>query len=173
MRLSALNHLIESVRSLTQCTSVTVLGSAAVLATRADLGEVDGPLELTRDADLLIAPADEELAAIVHEALGAGSLFDARHGYHADLLRPDILTTLPPGWQDRLVPMANARAVSAADIAAVKLCVGRDKDLALVRALLGQGVVDRAQVLALLGSMPLAERDLRAAVRRLGGLGAG
>ena len=43
----------------------------------------------------------------------------------------------------------------------------------LVRALLGQGVVDRAHLVALLGAMPLAERDLRAAVRRLGGLGEG
>lgn len=171
MRLSALNHLIESVRSLSQCASVTVLGSAALLATRADLGEADGPLETTRDADLLIAPADDELAAMVHEALGAGSLFDARNGYHADLLRPEITTTLAPGWQERLLALPNARALAAVDVAAVKLSVGRAKDLELVRALLQRRVVDRQQVLEVLLTIPMSERERRAAVKRLDALG--
>lgn len=171
MRLSALNHLIDSVRSLTQCTSVTVLGSAALLATRADLGEADGPVEATRDADFLIAPADDDLAAVVHEALGAGSLFDARNGYHADLMRPAITSTLAPGWEDRLLPLANARALAAIDVAAVKVRVGRAKDLKVVAALVERGVVDPKRVLELVMSMGLSERDCRAAVKRLAALG--
>ena len=167
MRLSALTHVIDSVRSLTRCESVTVLGSAALLATQPDLGEADGPVETTRDADLLVVPADDALAAMVHEAMGAGSLFDERNGYHVDLLRPEITTTLAPDWQARLVPLPHARALAAIDVAAVKLCVGRAKDLELVRALLQRHVVDREAVVKLLMAMDLSERERHSAVKRL------
>ncbi len=77
MRLPALIHLIDAVRALTGCEQVTVAGSAALLAWDPTLGDADGPLEFTRDADLLVVPSDAQVAAIVHEALGEGSLFDA------------------------------------------------------------------------------------------------
>lgn len=94
MRLSALIHVIDAVRALTACEQITVAGSAALLAWEPGLGDANGPLELTRDADLIIAPSDAQVAAIVHEALGEGSLFDARFGYHVDLLQPHISQTL-------------------------------------------------------------------------------
>lgn len=167
MRLSALNHLVAAVRALAQCESVTVLGSAALLGTSAALGEPGGPLETTRDADLLLAPVDAALAAIIHEALGEGSLFDERYGYHVDLLRPDILTTLPTGWQTRLVPVANAQALSAFDVAVVKLFVGRAKDLAVVSVLLREALVSGDALAEAIMAAPAAERDRRAAMQRL------
>ena len=167
MRLPALIHLIEAVRVLTQCETVTVLGSAALLATDAALGEPDGPLEVTRDADLLVSPVDEQLAAVVHEGLGQGSLFDRRNGYHVDLMRPEIVESLPRGWQTRLVAIRGALALAVADVAAVKLYVAREKDIALVGALLRAGLADPADVLGLLLTMGRTERETRAAVRRL------
>jgi len=167
MRLSALTHLVAAVRALAQCESVIVLGSAALLGTSAALGEPGGPLETTRDADLLLTPVDAEMAAVLHEALGEGSLFDARYGYHVDLLRPEIVATLPAGWQSRLVPVAGASAVSAFDVAFAKLFVGRDKDLAVVTALLAQGLVRSAALAEAIMAAPAAERDRHAAMRRL------
>jgi hypothetical protein len=58
-----------------------VLGSSALLGSFAELGEAGGPLELTFDADLLVEPCDEQLAALLHEAVGEGSLFAQRAGY--------------------------------------------------------------------------------------------
>jgi hypothetical protein len=49
------------------------------------------PLEATYDSDLLVESCDEGLAAVVHEAVGEGSLFAQRTGYHADILRPNIV----------------------------------------------------------------------------------
>ena len=167
MRISALSHLIAATRALTQCDDVLVLGSAALLATDAALGAVDGPLEPTRDADLLVQPMDASTAQVLHEALGEGSLFDLHYGYHVDVLQPAILTTVPKGWEQRSLPVAGARALCAADICAMKLCVARDKDLQLVAALLGRGLVEDRTLVELLASLPLAERDLRAALRRL------
>ncbi|MCX6867693.1 MAG: hypothetical protein NTV46_16035 [Verrucomicrobia bacterium] len=54
------------------------------------------------------------------------------------ILRDSILDTLPAGWRERLVPVPETLAAFALDphdLAAVKLLVGRPKDLALVQHL--------------------------------------
>ena len=99
MRLPALNHLLGAVQSLARAKRISVLGSSALLASFPELGEPGGPLELSFDADLLVEPCDEQLAAMLHEAVGEGSLFAQRTGYNADILRPEISATLPPGWE--------------------------------------------------------------------------
>lgn len=171
MRLPALMHLLQVVEALTQAEAVTVLGSAALLAEFPRLGEPGGPIALTRDADLLVNPCDEQLAGLVHEAVGEGSLFDQRHGYHADLLRPGIAGTLPNSWQSRTRLLASkSRALSAQDVAAVKLRVGREKDLAVVAVLLRSGAVPRDAVLASLAEISMGEKEMHAALRRLGDL---
>lgn len=77
-------------------------------------------------------PCDEELAAVLHKAVGEGSLFAKRTGYHADFLRPNIEESLLKGWHERLVPLEavpNADALEPLDLMVVKLRVGREKDL--------------------------------------------
>lgn len=167
MRLSALSHSIAATRALTQCEDVLVLGSAALLVADAALGEVDGPLELTRAADLLVQPMDAVTAQMVHEALGEGSLFDLRFGYHADVLTPMTLQAVPPGWQARSLSVAGATVLGAADVCAMKLCVGRDKDLQIVATLLERELVQRHDLVAMLHQLALSKRDLRTALRRL------
>src|ERR1041385_1267625 len=105
MRLPALKHLISAVQGIAASQRVIVLGSSALLGTFPQLGDPDGPLEKTFDADLLVEPCDEQLAAVLHEAVGDGSLFAQRTGFHADILRREILETLPPDWESRLVPL--------------------------------------------------------------------
>lgn len=164
-------HLLQVVEALTQAEAVTVLGSAALLAEFPWLGEPGGAVAMTRDADLLVSPCDEQLAGLVHEAVGEGSLFDQRHGYHADLLRPGIADTLPGSWSSRTRLLAsNWRALSAQDVAAVKLRVGREKDLEVVAALLTSGAVTRDAVLASLAEISMGEKEMHAVLRRLGAL---
>lgn len=172
MHLSALIHLIEATQALTRCDHVTVLGSAALLATDATLGEPGAQLELTRDADLLLDPCDEALAALVHEALGEGSLFDQRFGGHVDVLRPDITATLAAGWAARTVPVGGtgARALAPEDVAAAKLRVGRAKDMELVAYLFAARTVDADAVAVLLRTMTWTEREMHQAVRNWGRL---
>lgn len=167
MRLQALEHLVEAVRAVTHCEAVLVAGSAALLLNDPGLSAAGEPVELTRDADLLLSPTDDELAKLVHESLGEGSVFDRRFGYHIDLLRPEVMSTFAPGWQQRTLAMQGARALSATDIAALKLCVGREKDLQTVKRLLQKNLVTRQGIMQLLESMQLAERDLHVAIRRL------
>jgi hypothetical protein len=138
MNLAALQHLIRSAHALAEEVPLLVLGSASLLASFPELGDPQGPLASTFDADLCPDPFDELTATMLDEALGENRTYFRIHGYHADILRDSILETLPTGWRDRLVPVPETEAAHALDphdLAAVKLLVGRPKDLALIREL--------------------------------------
>lgn len=172
MRLRALNHLIESARALAESRKVIVLGSASLLASFPELGDL-GVLENTYDGDLLLDPINKEIAAYLTEALGQGSLFRAEKGYHADILHPTIVESLPPLWEERLVAMEgfeNVFALDPYDLAAVKVVVGREKDLALVRGLLELKKILPDRLRARLNEMPLGEKEMFRAGRNLAGL---
>jgi hypothetical protein len=138
MNLAALQHLIRSAHALAEELPLLVLGSASLLASFPELGDPQGPLASTYDADLCLDPFDELTAVMLDEALGENRAYFRIHGYHADILRDSILETLPTGWRERLVPVPETQAAQALDphdLAVVKLLVGRPKDLALVREL--------------------------------------
>ena len=170
MRLPSLKHLVEAVHALAHSERICVLGSSALLNPFPELGETDGPLELTYDADLLLQPCDDGLAALLHEAVGEGSLFARRTGYHADVLRPEIVETLPPGWESRLLRLDDeAHSVSLApeDLLVVKLRVGRPKDLELCRDVIRRRLLSPAVLRARLDATPLSEGEVVAAYQRL------
>ena len=173
MRIFALKHLVESARTLAQSRKVTVFGSSSLLVSFPELGELD-LLENTYDGDLLLEPVSKEIAAYLVEAIGRESLFHSENGYHADILNPTIVESLPPGWEDRLVPMTglgNVFALDPYDLAAVKLVVGREKDLALVRGLLGLGKISLENLRSRVNTMPLGEKEMFRAGRNLAALG--
>jgi len=170
MRLSALKHLVEAVHALARSQRICVLGSSALLGRFPELGEAGGPLEMSFDGDLLVEPCDEQLAALLHEAVGEGSLFAQRAGYHADILRAEIVETLPPGWESRLIPLdqvVNALALAPEDLLVVKLRAGRPKDLELCRAVIRRGLLAPTAVRARLDATPLAENEIVAVYQRL------
>lgn len=160
MRLPSLKHLIESTVALSRCERVRVLGSSALLASFPDLGDAGQPLELSFDADLLIEPCDEQMAAMLHEAVGEGSLFAQRTGFHADFMRPEITETLSPGWNGRVVSLqmpGDIAALALVDLAVVKLRVGRPKDLELCQHLLKSGRITAPTIRERLDATPLSE----------------
>ena len=170
MRLSALRHLIEATQALCRPERICVLGSSALLASFPELGEPGQPLEISFDAALLLEPCDAQLAAMLHEAVGEGSLFAQRTGYHADFLRPEILHTLPAGWESAVVHfagLANATALAPVDVAAVKLRLGRSKDISLCRQLIARGLVSPLAIRARLDAMSLVESEVVRAFTRL------
>ncbi len=135
MNLAALQHLVESAQALADDCEIIVLGSASLLVSFPSLGNDTGPLASTYDADLCPSPFDETTAMMLNQALGESQAFHLRHGYHADILRPAIFETLPPGWRERVI--------------------------ALVRTLHGAGLLNGALVGERLNRMDLDERLLR------------
>ncbi len=170
MRLQFLTHLLNSVAALVQPRRIIVLGSSSLLPQHPQLGDAGQPLELSLDADLLLEPVDESLASVLKDAVGHESAFEQRHGYYADILRPVITETLPAGWESRLHPVPgydNVFALDIYDLALVKLVVGREKDLELLRALLKLGLVEPAPLRAHYQHTPLGEREAVTAGRNL------
>ncbi len=170
MQLHALKHLAEAIEALSRCEKIIVLGSSSLLSSFPDLGEQNGPLTTTFDADFLVEPTGPQIAGLLSEAIGAGSLFEAANGYHADIVHPDITKTLPPGWENRLMVLEGFPSVFCLDpydLAAVKITVGREKDLALVRSLLELGKIESAKLRERFQTMALGERELFRAGRNL------
>ena len=163
-------QLLEAARALAQPDRIVVVGSSSLLPAHTELGEPGQPLETSYDSDLLLTPIDEEMAAIIGEAVEQQSLFAKRHGYYADILRPSIAETLPAGWESRLHPVAgyeNAFTLDVYDLALVKLMVGRTKDLDLLRTLLELGILEPAPLQAHYQLTPLGEREAVTAGRNL------
>jgi hypothetical protein len=161
MRLSALIHLVQSVQALTHQRQVHVLGSASLLVSFPELGEPGAFLELTQDADLLVEPADDQLASVIHEAIGENSLFSARYGYHVDLMRDDILETLPQDWKKRTRPIpecADADCIDPYDLCLIKFQIGRSKDLNVCETLFREGLLDWDTVWKKFRATPLEEK---------------
>jgi hypothetical protein len=170
MQLHALRHLVEAVRALSRSEKILVLGSSSLLASFPELGDYGGPLTTTYDADFFLEPTGELIAGVLTEAIGANSLFEATNGYHADIVHPDITKSLPPGWEERLVPLEgfdNVACLDPYDLAAVKITVGREKDLTLVRTLLRLGKIEASRLRERFQTMPLGERELFKAGRNL------
>ena len=112
-------------------------------------------------------------ADMLDEAIGNESLFEKRHGYYADILRPVIGEALPAGWETRLHPVAgysNVFALDVYDLALVKLMVGRAKDLDLLRALFRLGIIAPVCLREHYQKCPLGEREALTAGRNLGTL---
>lgn len=171
MRLQSLVHVASVAAALSPGRRIVVLGSSSLLASFPELGEGTGPLETSYDADLLIDGVDAELAGVLQEAIGEGSLFDAKEGYHADALRPEVEDTFPRDWESRLVPLqacADVVCLDPHDLAAVKLQAGRPKDLKLCASLLSAGLLQPELIRQRLEETRLSDPSRAAASVRLG-----
>ena len=71
MRLRSLTRLLEVACAVAEPRRIVIIGSASLLPAHAELGDPGQPLDASYDADLLLEPMDEELAAILGAALAA------------------------------------------------------------------------------------------------------
>lgn len=127
-------------------------------------------MDLTYDADFLLEDVNKEIALSLGRMLGENKAFHLEFGYHADILHPSIVESLPPGWEGRLVAVSgfeNVFALEPLDLAAVKIVVGREKDLALVRRLLELGKISAKDLRERWSEMGLGEREIFRSGRNL------
>lgn len=170
MRLQSLKHLIEVVSAVARPKAIHILGSASLLPFHPELELPGEALERTVDADFLLEPGSEAIAESLQFAAGEDSAFMAANGYYLDVLRPAIAETLPAGWESRRLPVPgydNVFALEVYDLALVKLMVGRQKDLDLLRALLKLGILEPARLRERYQQTPLGEREAVTAGRNL------
>lgn len=108
MRREDLARLFGRARELCGETDYVVLGSLSVLGYE---GEVPPRMAASLDVDAYTRHDPARVFELAG-ALGAGSSFEAEHGFYLDPISPRV-ATLPLGWEDRL-----ARITLGPDLAA-------------------------------------------------------
>ena len=156
MKRSDLEHILRAAKGVTGELEFVVIGSQSILGPFPDAPRV---LRESLEADLY-PRARPELAELIEGSLGRYSQFNLTFGYYADGVSPTT-ATLPKGWEERLVKLANENTGGAIgwclephDLAFSKLVARREKDLAFVSALLRHNLVTLAQLQGLIKSEP-------------------
>lgn len=169
MRKHDLEHILRASMTISECKTLIVIGSAAILASYSNPPE---ELSLTREADIfpLDNPARSDL---IDAAIGEESYFDLEFGYYAHGVGPET-AILPQGWENRLVRLENPNTLGAVgmcldphDLAASKLVAGREKDLAFVRAMLRHGLATADVLEGRVRALPLKSQQIEQIVARL------
>jgi hypothetical protein len=109
---------------------MTLIGSAGLLWHVARIGRDDPLPENSMDVDPVTD--DEAVAELAYEAL-IGSDFEARHGWHVNLMPRSALAALPVGWQQRACTCSYGRLVvtvpAVEDLLVPKMARGEPRDL--------------------------------------------
>ena len=162
MNCAALEHIIRAAAAIADERDFVVIGSQAVLG---QFPNAPDALLVSIEADIYAreAPAKSDL---IDGAIGELSLFHQTFGYYAHGV-DETTATLPAGWSDRLVPVANANTGGATgwclevhDLAASKLVAGREKDLDFVRVLVRERMVEPALLNQRVTMLPDTAQDL-------------
>jgi len=134
MNRQELEHIVRAAAGITGQNEFIILGSQSTLGKFPD-----APRSLRQSMDLDIYPQGRpELAELISGCLGEYSPFHSTFDYYADGVAPNT-STLPIGWEDRLVRFSNENTHGAVaccldplDLAYAKLAAGRPKDLSCV-----------------------------------------
>lgn len=160
MNRRALEHLIRAASTISEDDELIIVGSQAILGTHPD-----APTELLVSDEADLYPKNlPERSDLIDGSIGELSPFHRSFGYYAQGVAEGT-ATLPSGWQDRLVPIktpatrgATGWCISVPDLVVSKYVAGREKDRSYVRAALAHGLVDAAEILALLAVTPIDTR---------------
>jgi hypothetical protein len=175
MNRAELEHIIRAASGITGQSELVIVGSQALLA-QFPLA----PAGLLGSMEADIYPRHRpDLSIQIDGAIGERSLFHETFGYYAHGV-DETTATLPPGWQERLVPILNENTGGATgwclevhDLAASKLVAGRQKDLDFVRLLLHEKMVSTETLGRHVEALPLPPDRLELVHNRFRRLQAG
>jgi hypothetical protein len=166
-----LEHIIRASGDITEQYDFVIVGSQSML------GAVPNPeavFTVSMEADIYPLQAPE-LADKIDGAIGEGSPFHERFGYYAQGVGPET-ATLPKDWMQRVHRIQNSNTndrvgfcLDVLDLFLAKAAAGREKDREFCMALFEHSYVTPAQVLQLVPTMPLDDKEqraLRATIRR-------
>jgi hypothetical protein len=165
MNRAALEHILRAAAAIANEREFVVIGSQAVLG---QFPEAPDALLASIEADLYPRHAPDK-SDLIDGAIGELSAFHRTFGYYAHGV-DDTTATLPAGWPDRLVPIANENTGGATgwclevhDLAVSKLVAGRQRDLDFVRVLVRERMLDPVLVRQRV-TMLTASEDVKQAV---------
>lgn len=168
MRRSQLEHIIRAASVIADDDEIIIIGSQAIL------GQFpDSPEELCVSVEADVYPRNHpERWDLIDGTLGELSPFHDTFGYYAQGVEEGT-ATLPARWQERLVPIRNANTREATgwclevhDLLVSKYVANRPKDRRFVRAAIGAGLADRAELEARLAATSIND-ELRQLITQL------
>lgn len=148
MRKDQLEHIIRAAGAISGSNRIVVLGSQAVLASKAELAK-----KLTASMEADIYPEDEPCKAdMIDGSIGELSPFHETFGYYAHGVGPET-AILPENWRERTVSIQNQATqgvegvcIGPDDLAASKLIAGREKDISFVRRLIEADIASKMDI---------------------------
>lgn len=136
LKRSELEHLIRAASTISGDDEIVVIGSQAILG---QLPSAPPELLVSNEADLYPRNWPERWE-LIDGSIGELSPFHDTFGYYAQGVEPGT-AILPAGWEQRLVPIANANTRGATglclelhDLVIAKYVAGREKDYRFIEA---------------------------------------
>ncbi len=156
MKKRELDHVLRAAGEITGEKQFIIIGSQSLHGKHPDLAD---KILLSAEVDLIAKKNPEKTASL--NFIGVYSRFHETYGYYADPV-DEATATLPKGWKGRLVNLppgdtlgVNGLCLDPHDLAIAKYVARREKDIVFNRALAARGIVERPQLLALLGKTPI------------------
>lgn len=169
MNRAALEHILRAAAAVTNEPDIVVVGSQALLG---QYPNAPDPLLSSIEADVF-PRADPAKSILIDGAIGELSAFHQTFGYYAHGV-DETTATLPPGWEQRLVPLRNENTGGATgwclevhDLAASKLVAGREKDLNFVQVMLREKMLNPETLAKRAASLPVPSDRLKLTRERL------
>jgi hypothetical protein len=136
--------LTERVKLVAGVELPVIVGSQSLYAVTSHVPDI---VRRSVECDFLLLAVGPPAFRAVIEQIGFASSFQETHGYYADAVGLATVV-LPTGWQERLVPLADAAGnlhaycLEVHDTCVSKLMAGREKDFAFIKELLDRGLVE-------------------------------
>lgn len=166
MNRSQLEHIIRAASAISGDDEIVVIGSQSIHA------QIPNPPPIafvSEEADVYPRNFPERADAI-DGAIGELSSFHETFGYYAQGVSP-VTAVLPAGWEARLILLKNENTRGATglclnvhDLLLAKYVADREKDRAFNRAVITNGLTDKATLLSLLGQLPVSD-ELKTSIR--------
>ena len=143
MELSDLQELFEQAKRLTDHSEFVVVGSLSILGI---VPGSDAPAQMLMSIDVDCFTRDDPGRIFeLRDSLGAGSQFEATHGFYLDPISPNV-PTLPADWEFRLVrvPLGDSIVVfflDPNDAAVSKYARSEPRDREWIQAGLGAALL--------------------------------
>jgi hypothetical protein len=140
---SQLEHIIRAAGTISNCKSIVVIGSQAILGS---IATAPDEIAISTEADVYPEEAPE-LSDLIDGCIGELSPFHEQFGYYAQGVGEDT-AILPRQWRKRAVVLENENTngyrgicLAPADIVISKLVAGREKDKIFVRSVIRNKIV--------------------------------
>ncbi|GHT89294.1 hypothetical protein AGMMS49960_02460 [Betaproteobacteria bacterium] len=157
MTRAELEHIIRAASAIVNEYEIVIVGSQSILGAFPSAPE---KLLFSMEAD--VYPLNRpDLSDLIDGAIGEGSPFQEHFGIYAQGVGPET-AVLPEGWKDRLVKIQNAATdlrigycLEPHDLAASKLCAGREKDWEFVSVMLSEKLISPQTLRERIAALPI------------------